>query len=204
MSEIGLNTLVVGRTQTGKTYWTIREVADAERLIVYATKREETGYAGVYFDALAGGRETFLRMWDWSRRRTGRFRLVYRPRDIFDAGEFDAICRLAYAAGDVTLVGEEVMTYTTDRQIGPGFKTLLTAGATRGIRSYLLTQRPFKIPREITSQARRAVIFACHEAADVAYIRETFGTAAAAALDSLQQYQYVVWQESGAIEIGRA
>ena len=200
----GLNTIVIGRTQSGKTFWTMRQISSAGRLIVYSTKREEVGYPGVYFDALEGERETFLEFWGRCEQAGGNYRIVYRPRDIFDPAEFESVCRLAYAAGNVTLVAEEVMSYCTATTIGPAFKTLLTAGATRGIHCYLLTQRPFKIPREITSQARRAIIFAVHEAGDVEYIRQTFGQAAAEALAGLQQYEYVDWRETGQVTVGKA
>ena len=204
MSGAGLNTLVIGRTQSGKTYWTIRQIQDADKLIVYSTKREEVGYPGVYFDALEGGRVDFLQFWGRWERAGMPYRLVYRPADIFDPAEFDSICRLAYAAGNLTIVCEEVMTYATTTNIGPGFRTLLTAGATKGIHCYMLTQRPFKIPREITSQSRRAIIFATHEPADVEYIKQTFGTEAADRLAALSQYQHIAWDESGKVEVGKA
>jgi len=200
----GRNTLVCGRTQSGKTYWTIRQIQHAKRLVVYSTKREETGYPGAYFDAMDGESEKFLQVWGWYERQGKPYRLVYRPADIFDPREFERLCRLAYAAGDIAVVCEEIMTYCKAGQIGPAFKTLLTAGATRGVNCYLLTQRPFNIPREVTSQSRRAILFATHEKTDCDYVKATFGENAANAMASLQQYQYVDWDESGKVEVGKA
>jgi len=142
---------------------------------------------------------------EWSRGDPCRcFRIVYRPADLFDIEEFDKVARLAYACGNLTFVCEELMTYTTERNIGQGFKRLLVAGRTRGVNCFMLTQRPYKIPREVTSQAREAYIFATHEPADLDYCRQMFGTEMMTKLESLQPYEHVHWLDSGEVEVGKA
>jgi hypothetical protein len=212
----GINIFVSGRTGTGKTYLVQRAIADCPRLIVYLTKREDSGYPGVYFDAMnyqqtgkVEERRIFLQWWRHCELGRRRFRLVYRPADIFDFDEFDRICTLVYACGDCTFVAEELMTYTSSYDMrtagsGQGVKALLTAGRTRGITTWLLSQRPAKIPREITSQARAAYLFATHEPADVQYIREAFGFEASLLLDKLEPYQHVHWQDNGKVGVGKA
>lgn len=205
MSE-GRNVFVCGRTGTGKSFLVKRLIRGLPRVVVYLPKREDAGYAGVYFDGMEpGDYAAFLRLWQTSVDVTGRFHLVYRPGDVFDSVAFDRVAAGVYHCGDCAFVAEDLMSYVGGSiNLGSGFKTLLTAGRTRGIECYMLTQRPYKIPREVTSQAREAYIFASHEPADVQYIKEAFGTEAAAKMEALQLYEYVHWIETGETETGKA
>ncbi|MDD3444130.1 MAG: hypothetical protein PHS60_01860, partial [Zavarzinia sp.] len=202
----GRNIFVCGRTGSGKTWLLQRQLLiGVRRLIVYLPKREEVGYAGIYFDAFNQERSDFYRAWldAWSS--GGNHRLIYRPDDPFETATFDRICMGVYHAGDCTFVAEDLAGYVNERSgLGAGFKTLLTAGRTRGVTTYLVTQRPYRIPREVTSQAREAYLFATHEPNDVAYIREAFGVDAAAAMERAGQYEYVHWIETGKVEVGKA
>ena len=202
----GRNIFVCGRTGSGKTWLLQRRLlADVHRLVVYLPKREESGYAGVYFDAFAGEHREFFGAWFEAYKAGRRYRLIYRPDDPFDGGSFDRLCMGVYHAGACTFVAEDLAGYVNERAVpGAGFKTLLTAGRTRGVTTYLVTQRPYRIPREVTSQAREAFLFATHEPNDVAYIKEAFGVDAAAALERAGQYEYVHWTETGQVEIGKA
>lgn len=202
----GRNVFVCGRTGTGKSYLVKRLISGRPRVIVYLPKREDAGYAGVYFDGMEpGDYAEFLRLWHTSASVTGRYHLVYQPGDIFDGGAFDRIAAGVYHCGDCVFVCEDLMTYIGGSvSLGSGFKTLLTAGRTRGVECYMLTQRPYKIPREVTSQAREAYIFQSHEPADVQYVKEAFGVEAAAKMEALEQYQYVRWLDTGETEVGKA
>lgn len=201
----GRNIFVCGRTGSGKSFLVKRAVANAERLVVYLPKREDGEYVGVYFDAWDGEHSAFYRAWLESHRQGGRYHLIYRPEDAFDPAAFDRLCMGVYHAGECTFVAEDLAGYVNERSgLGAGFKTLLTAGRTRGVTTYLVTQRPYRIPREVTSQAREAYLFATHEPNDVAYIKEAFGVDAAAALERAGQYEYVHWIETGQVEIGKA
>ncbi|MDD5367368.1 MAG: hypothetical protein PHR30_18700 [Gallionellaceae bacterium] len=202
----GRNIFVCGRTGSGKT-WLLQKrlLADVRRLVIYLPKAEEAGYAGVYYDVAAGEQRDFYESWFESYKRGRWHRLIYRPADPFDGGSFDRLCMGVYHAGACTFVAEDLAGYVNERSaMGPGFKTLLTAGRTRGVTCYLVTQRPYRIPREVTSQSREAYLFATHEPNDVAYIKEAFGVEAAAAMERAGQYEFVHWMETGQVEIGKA
>lgn len=207
MSE-GVNIFVAGQTGSGKSYFVKHSLGEAPRLIVYLPKREDCGYPGVYFDGMNGERWDFLHWWQWSKGRCNRFRLIYRPADKFNADEFDTLCRLVYACGDCVFVAEEIASYLQSRVFATvsryqGVKNLLTAGRTRGVTCYWITQRPFGIPREVTSEARDAYLFRLQEPADLDYVQDRFGLAARLAIDKLGQYQYVHWVNTGRVEVGK-
>lgn len=214
----GMNIFVSGRTGTGKTYMVLKAIADCPRLLMYQTKAEDHSYPGIYFDAgrdktgagnIGVERRRMLEWWRYCVQRSRRFRIVYRPENPFDLAEADQIAKLAYDCGNMTVVWEEVMTYLgsydprkTDP--GQGFTRLLTAGRTRGVTNWLLTQKPVKIDHTLTSQARLAYLFATHEPAEIIYIRQAFGTAAAEKLETLKQYEHVRWTETGEVTVGKA
>ena len=142
----GVNIFVAGQTGSGKSFLVKRWIDQTDRLIVYLPKREDADYPGVYFDGLACERDPFLRFWAYTKERCNKFRLVYRPADKFDADEFDRLCRLVYACGDCVFVAEEIASYLSSRIFQSvdrykGIKNLLTAGRTRGVTCYWLTQR---------------------------------------------------------------
>ncbi len=205
----GVNIFVAGQTGSGKSFLVKRWIDQADRLIVYLPKREDADYPGVYFDGLACERDPFLRFWAYTKERCNKFRLVYRPADKFDADEFDRLCRLVYACGDCVFVAEEIASYLSSRIFQSvdrykGIKNLLTAGRTRGVTCYWLTQRCFGIPREVTSEARDAYLFRLQEPADLDYVQDRFGIEARLKVEQLQPYHHVHWTNTGKVEVGKA
>jgi hypothetical protein len=205
----GVNIFIAGQTGSGKTELVKRSMGDVERLLVYLPKREDCGYPGVYFDGLAGELIPCLEWWSHVKATCNRFRIVYRPRDKFDAEEFDMICRLVYLCGNCTFVAEEIATYLSTRifqSVGKyqGVKNLLTAGRTRGVTCYWVNQRCFGIPREVTSEARDAYLFRLQEPADLEYVQDRFGLESRLKLETLQQYEHVHWINTGRVEVGKA
>ena len=208
MANEGRNIFVSGQTGSGKSFLVKRSVADQPRVLVYQIKREDSDYEGVYFDALAGERDTFLRWWKYTNARCGRFRLVYRPADPWNFEEFNRLAGLVYACGDMHFVCEEVGTYVPawifrKTDTGMQFKTLLTAGRTRGVTCWLMSQRPRGIPIEIKSEAREAFVFKSTEPGDIDYISKWFGRAAEEKMAALEQYQHVHILEGQEPEVGR-
>ena len=205
----GVNIFVAGQTGSGKSYFVKQAIAGAPRLLVYQPKREDSDYPGVYWDGLAGERVSCLQWWGYVHARCARWRIVYRPGDKFNADEFDGICRLVYAVGNCTFVAEEIASYLSSRIFATvgryqAVKNLLTAGRTRGVSCYWVTQRCFGIPREVTSEARDAYLFKLQEPADLDYVQERFGVEARLKLGNLQPYQHVHWLNTGKVEVGKA
>jgi hypothetical protein len=205
----GRNILVCGRTGCGKTYLVTRALEQSRRLLVYATKREEADYPGVYFDGLQPDeRQRCWQWWAYSAGRCNKFRIVYHPANTWDVNEFDKWCKCVYQCGDMTFVAEEIMSYTTSFQLkseqGVGFRTLLTAGRTRGCVCWLIAQRPHGIPVEVRSECREAYLFSMTHPGDIDYIKQAFGPEVAEQVAQLKQYEHVHWTEDGQHEVGKA
>jgi len=204
----GINIFVSGQTGSGKSHLVKRAIADVDRLVVYLTKREDRDYPGVVFDGLAGERETFLRWWRLCNQRTGRFRLIYRPRDPWSFPEFNTIAGLVHQCGNMHFVCEELGGYVPSwvfrkTDVGLHFKTLLTAGRTRGVTCWLMSQRPSGIPIEVRSESREAYIFHSGEPGDIDYIARRFGVETEIKMRQLTQYQHVHWIEGKKVEVGK-
>lgn len=205
----GRNIFVEGRTQSGKTYLVRQAIAASWRYLVYLTKMEDHSFPGVYFDgAQAQDRQLMLRWWKYCVEHGGRFRIVYRPADPFSLAEFDEIAGLAYKCQCMELVAEEAMGYLCGydpkHAEGHNVTRLITAGSTRGVNTWIITQRPTQIPHILTSQARLAYLFATHEPADLIYLRQAFGSLAAANVEKLVDHNHVRWTEAGEVTVGKA
>ena len=206
----GRNVFFAGQTGSGKTFAIQKWITDVPRLVVYLPKIEDHGYPGVYFNGREpGGFKAFCWWWYYANKKCRRFRIVYRPADKFDAEEFDRFCRLVYACGDCVFIAEEISSYLSSRIFMTvdrfkGIKNLLTAGRTRGVLAFWVTQRPFGIPREVTSESREAYLFHLQEPADLDYVQDRFGLAARLAIDRLKEYEHVHWLETGHVEVGKA
>jgi len=179
--------LIVGKRGSGKSYLVNRLVRDIPRMLIYDTQGEYT--CGVCFDH--GDYEHMLSF--WMANCDKRFRLIYRPRDAMDVDEFDGICALVYALGDMAFVCEEVHTYCQTNKVTPHFKAILSRGRHKNIEVYGVTQRPFGIDRYLSSQAKRAYLFATNEPRDLQYVRDYFGYAVFNQMGRLGQYEHVLW-----------
>ena len=57
---------------------------------------------------------------------------------------------------------------------------------------------------EVKSEARLAYLFHSNEPADVEYIKDKFGVAAAEKLAALGEHEHVRWTETGKVTVGKA
>lgn len=79
-----------------------------------------------------------------------KFRLVFRPSaDPAQRGrQFDLICRAALAAGNLTLVVEELRFVTTPSRAPLGWAQVCLTGRHRGLRVFGISQRPASIDKD--------------------------------------------------------
>lgn len=187
--------LIVGKTGSGKTVKTVKLIADCPRVIMFDTQNKDY-IDGVMFYDMNELKKFWLKVY------RGRFRLIYRPLD--PLVEFEEICRLAFALGDVTIVAEELPSLCGAQSIGPELRKLIFRGRMHDIRFIGLMTRPIGIHRDITSQASEIYIFNIDEPGDVKYFTNRIGSNIEDRIRQLEEYQYLHWIDGAEeIEVGK-
>jgi len=101
----------------------------------------------------------------------GRFSLVYSPPDQPEhiKQRYGAFCDLAFAAGDLLLVCDELADVTAPGPHGipPGWQTVMRKGRHRGLRIVVGSQRPAGVDKSLWSFATRLRTGRLNYASDV-------------------------------------
>lgn len=132
----------------------------------------------------------------------------------FDAmGEergLDWVCRAAWAAGDCLIVWDEMdFFYPFVTHTSWAYK-LWNAGRHQRCRVFAIARSALAIPRTLTRNMTRAMVFHTQEPSDLQLLAGTrskpglIGPEAAAAVAGLQPYHAVDWQRGGAWTVKRA
>lgn len=87
----------------------------------------------------------------------GRFALIYTPRGDTEARrqQFDVFCKLAFAAGRVFLVAEELNNVTRPSWAPAGWQDVSSRGRHRGMTVLGVSQRPASVDKDFFSNATR-------------------------------------------------
>lgn len=137
---------VLGASGSGKSTFVKREISRGHpRLLIWDPLAEYTGdvveSAAALLDALKGK----------------RFRLVFRtsPDPAQRTRQFDLVCRAALAAGNLTLVVEELRFVTTPSRAPMGWAQVCLTGRHKGLTVYGLSQRPASIDKDFLGNCTR-------------------------------------------------
>ena len=154
-------TEVFGMTGMGKTRWSKAYLAPIQRQIIMDIKAE---HDGILFDDL-GKMIDHIEHYPTFKVRT------YNPDD------FDDLCKIAYAAGNCTLVIEEAEGIMPASQQKPpaSFRDIVYRGRHERVSVLLIAQRPSSVHISARSQWNRIVTFRQTEPADVAWIESVCG-----------------------------
>lgn len=130
---------VLGASGSGKSTFIKRTISRGHpRLLIWDPMVE---YEGQYVDGL-GDLLAGLKL--------KRFRLVFRPTSdpARRAQQFDLFCRAALAAGNLTLVVEELRFVTTPSRAPLGWAQACLTGRHKGLRVIGASQRPASIDKD--------------------------------------------------------
>ncbi|UEP45635.1 helicase HerA domain-containing protein [Burkholderia sp. B21-005] len=137
---------VLGATGSGKSSYVKRlmERAKPRRLIVFDPDMEWGAFGTVttqVSDVLAGFKAAHP---------DGACRVVFHPSPdpAVAVRQFDAICRIAFAAERLTFIVDELKSVTTPSRSPVGWGMLTGRGRKRGIVIYGLSQRPASIDKD--------------------------------------------------------
>lgn len=182
--------LILGKTGSGKSYYTKDELKKHPRVLVYDVIGEYTD--GVVF-------EDFPSLYDFlDKRFYSDFRAIYRPLD--PPGEFDMICSIVYTMYDMVFIVEEVDTFSVN-SISLPFANIIQRGRHNEISLWGISQRPYRVNRTLSSQCKEVICFRMTEPRDVDYIRFLMGDKAAEEVKNLKLFYYVYWKGQGEYEV---
>ncbi len=178
--------VVLGRGGSGKSYlvkhWLARNVG---RVVIFDAAAEDD-YARGAVVVERPDRLVDLLL-------AGERRLCWRG--LFE-GAFEAVNRLAWAAGDLTLVWEEVDQFGDAGRLPEWAFKIVNQGRHRDIRVIACSRRPARVSRDLTANASRIVAFGTTEPRDLIYLRHYMGEAAEG-LRGLDPYHALDWTEAG-------
>lgn len=134
----------------------------------------------------------------WSEHYDKDFRIIYRPLEPLE--EFDAVCELVWNCGNCMFLVEEVDTFCGSYEMTREFAHIIQRGRHRAITLIAVSQRPYRINRTLSSQAKEMIIFMQTEPRDIQFLSEFLG-ADVECLRTLKQYHYVHWESPDIINI---
>lgn len=172
---------VLGASGSGKSTFVKREISRGHpRLLVWDPLAEYQGETvGKAADLLAALKRP-------------KFRVVFRPSHDPNvrAAQFDLVCRAAMAAGNLTLVAEELRFVTTPSRAPLGWAQVCLTGRHKGLRVYGLSQRPASIDKDFLGNCTRIRTGRLAYAADVKAVAAAIGQA-----DEIGRLEPLQWIE---------
>lgn len=149
-------TAIMGATGCGKTT-TLRALLakpKRKRTIVWSPKEPIDNYAALYAGSVVvNSAAEVLRLVKAAGK--GEFHIVFRPRlnREVDQAQFGAVCKIAMAARNVTMVVDELHTVTRPSWAPDGWSELIMMGRGYGCEVFGLSQRPASIDKDFLSNA---------------------------------------------------
>ena len=147
---------IMGATGCGKTT-TLRALLakpKRRRTIIWSPKEPIDNYAALYAGStVVNSASEVLRMVKAAGK--GEFHIVFRPRlnREIDQAQFGAVCKIAMAARNVTMVVDELHTVTRPSWAPDGWSELIMMGRGYGCEVFGLSQRPASIDKDFLSNA---------------------------------------------------
>ncbi len=185
--------LILGQRGSGKSYLAKSMLKEYNRYLVYDTLGEYE--QGVFFNKLDDLKEFWLKVYQ------DNFRLIYQPT--IPRADFDEVCDLVYACGDMLFLVEEIDSFCSAQDISLPFANITQRGRHKDITLIGVSQRPFGINRLITSQAKEVYSFLHREPRDVEYLKFFIGSEAEKVRD-LPRYHYLLWRGGQSVSIRKA
>lgn len=144
----------IGASGSGKSAAVKRRIAEEkpDRLLVWDPQGEYAAVLGVHpFTRLAGVQQALVKAG------AGPVRLVFDPAPdpAVMVKQFDAFCNLAYAAGNLWLVAEELSDVTQPGWAPAGWSKISRKGRHKGLSVLGVTQRPAAVDKHFFGNASR-------------------------------------------------
>jgi hypothetical protein len=176
--------LIFGMRGEGKTYYAKKQVQFFNRVIIFDTLGQYSECGLCFFD-VQDFKNHLLNVY-----RENNFRLVFQPVSPLDY--FDNICDIVFTMGNVAFFVEEIGLFVSPLSMPFNLANIIQRGRHKNVEFFGINQRPFGIPRLLTSQAKEIISFRQREPRDIDYFREFIGEEAEKIL-TLPKYHYLKW-----------
>lgn len=142
---------IMGSTGSGKSFFLRRLLAKRKRrrTLIWSPKEAIDNYAALYTGSLVVS--SAVEVLDALRKAgKGEVHIVFKPRLIrrVDEAQFGAVCKLAMAARDMTVIVEEMHTVTRPSWAPDGWSELIMMGRGYGAEVFGLSQRPASVDKD--------------------------------------------------------
>lgn len=185
------NRVYVGMGGSGKTTLALAHAGGFERILIFDPNSDDEIAAGGL--AIEDKAELIGMLAE-----PGPCRLIWQGFARYGPDvAFDWACRAAWAAGGLCVVWDDCEIFMSAGHIPPPGFRLWNNGRNRGLRVFACTKRPAMIARSCTANMGRALVFACQEPNDLAYLQRLTGAEAAGQVPALAAYHYLDWSLAG-------
>lgn len=153
---------IMGSTGSGKTSYLRQVLAKRKRrrTIVWSPKEDIDGYASLFGGAVVTTAGEALALLKAAGK--GPVHIVFKPRLVraVDEAQFDAVCKMAMLARNITFIVDELHTVTRPSWAPDGWRKLVMMGRGYGTEVFGLSQRPASVDKDFfgnlsTMHARR-------------------------------------------------
>lgn len=153
---------IMGSTGSGKTSYLRQVLAKRKRrrTIVWSPKEDIDGYAALFGGAVVTTAGEALALLKAAGK--GPVHIVFKPRLVraVDEAQFDAVCKMAMLARNITFIVDELHTVTRPSWAPDGWRKLVMMGRGYGTEVFGLSQRPASVDKDFfgnlsTMHARR-------------------------------------------------
>lgn len=145
---------IMGATGCGKSYFLRKTMARParKRTLIWSPKERIDNYAGMYPGSKVCTTAAHV-LAALKAAKSGPVHLVFKPTldRKKDSALFGAVCKMAMAAGNITVVAEEVHTVTMPSWAPDGWSELIMMGRGYGVEVFALSQRPASIDKDFFS-----------------------------------------------------
>lgn len=188
-------------TGSGKSYLARHQLATFKRFIIFDPNCEK-GNAALGRPVHDFGELIELLL----KAKKGPVRLCWRGMiGARDPGyEYDRASAAALAAENIAVMWDEVDQFATEGtplRLRPHCREVINTGRHRGLKVLACSRRPPMVPRDLTGNAQRIMVFHSHEPRDLVYFRQLMGRAVSDQLLSLkvEERECLEWTEAGTV-----
>lgn len=169
---------IMGSTGSGKTT-TLRSMLakpKRKRTIIWSPKEPMDRYADLYPGSVVVTKAADVLALAKAAGK-GPMHVVFQPRlnRKVDAAQFDAVCRIAMAAGNLTMVVDELHTVTLPSWAPDGWSQLVMMGRAYGCEVFGLSQRPASMDKDFLGNCSMVHTGRLADAADAQAVAKTIG-----------------------------